>query len=104
MEKSLLEAWQNGPYELKTVSGRTLRCRVDGIPAAGRSRPVGGAFHGQGGAPECITLDKLISWSHCADAGVKYFSGTATYRKTFHLPPEPSAAGRAIYLDLGKVR
>ena len=56
-----------------------------------------------GGAPASITLDKLISWSDHPDAGVKYFSGTATYRKTFNLPPEALAAGRSIYLDLGRV-
>ena len=100
----LLEAWQNGQYELKTASGQTLRCKVDGIPAA---RPIEGPwevrFPAKAGAPESITLDKLISWSRHADSGVKYFSGTATYRKTFHLPPEALAAGRAVYLDLGKV-
>ena len=60
-------------------------------------------FPAKAGAPESVTLDKLISWSDHADAGVKYFSGTATYRKTFRLPPEALAAGRAMYLDLGKV-
>jgi hypothetical protein len=100
----LLEAWQNGQYELKTASGQTLRCKVDDIPAA---RPIEGPwdvrFPAKAGAPESITLDKLISWSSHPDAGVKYFSGTATYRKTFHLPPDALAAGRAVYLDLGKV-
>ena len=100
----LLEAWQNGPYELKTAAGQRLRCKVDGIPAA---RPIEGPwevrFPAKAGAPERVTLDTLISWSHHADSGVKYFSGTATYRKTFHLRPAALAAGRAVYLDLGHV-
>jgi hypothetical protein len=100
----LLEAWQNGPYELKTASGKTLRCKVDAIPAA---RPIEGPwevrFPAKAGPPENVALDKLISWSQHADAGVKYFSGTATYRKTFHLSPEALAPGRAVYLDLGRV-
>jgi hypothetical protein len=100
----LLEAWQNGQYELKTASGQTLRCNVTGIPAA---LPIDGPwelhFPAKGGAPENNTLDKLISWSDHPDSGVKYFSGTATYRKTFRLPPEALAAGRTVYLDLGKV-
>ena len=100
----LLEAWQGGQYELKTASGQTLHCRVDGIPAA---RPIEGPwdvrFPSKAGAPQSITLDKLISWSNHADSGVKYFSGTAAYRKTFRLPPEALAAGRKVYLDLGKV-
>src|SRR5208283_5971684 len=31
------------------------------------------------GAPESITLDKLVSWPASTDAGVKYFSGAGTY-------------------------
>ena len=31
------------------------------------------------GAPEQVTLERLISWSEHGDPGVKYFSGTATY-------------------------
>ena len=38
--------------------------------------------------PEQITLDKLISWTEHADKGVKYFSGTATYERTFDLPAD----------------
>ncbi len=40
------------------------------------------AFQPNRGAPAKITLDKLHSWSDNSDAGVKYFSGTATYTKT----------------------
>ncbi|MGB7736692.1 MAG: glycosylhydrolase-like jelly roll fold domain-containing protein [Thermoguttaceae bacterium] len=124
-----LEAWQNGRYELKTASGRTLQCNVDYIPAAHTIdgpwelrfpanptqqsrlslRESGATFAERkatitsGGAPASVTLDKLISWSEHPNAGVKYFSGTAVYRKTFDLPPDALAAGRAIYLDLGRV-
>jgi len=38
------------------------------------------------GAPESVMLDRLISWPEHADSGVKYFSGTAVYRKTFEMP------------------
>ncbi len=76
------------------------------------------------GAPAAITMEKLASWTQCADAGVKFFSGIATYRKVFDLPPEirsqrsevskSSTAGsdlrpltsdlsRRIYLTLGAV-
>ena len=58
---------------------------------------------GNNGGPRSLKLDKLISWSRHGDPSVKYFSGTATYRKTFRMPPEALAAGRAVYLDLGKV-
>jgi hypothetical protein len=56
------------------------------------------------GAPERLTLDKLTSWSEHSDPGVKYFSGTATYTKTFNVPPETLGKDRRLYLDLGKVQ
>ena len=34
---------------------------------------------------------------------MKYFSGTAAYRKTLHVPSELIAADRRLFLDLGKV-
>jgi hypothetical protein len=100
----LLEAWQNGSYEAKTASGRTLRCQVDDLPAVLQIRgPWDVSFPAQTGTPENVKLDQLISWSNHRDPGVNYFSGTATYRNTFRVPPEVLAAGRAAYLDFGKV-
>lgn len=55
------------------------------------------------GAPAKISLPKLESWSKSADAGVKYFSGTATYSRQLDLPTLP-VAGERILLDLGEVR
>ena len=49
-------------------------------------------------------MDRLISLSLCPDDGVKYFSGTATYRKTFVLPGDSLADDRRLYLDLGNVQ
>jgi hypothetical protein len=55
------------------------------------------------GAPESLKIDQLISWSDHSDPGVKYFSGTATYTKTFRLPQNLYANDLRLYLDLGKV-
>ncbi|MHB8903258.1 MAG: glycosylhydrolase-like jelly roll fold domain-containing protein, partial [Thermoguttaceae bacterium] len=55
------------------------------------------------GAPEKVTLDKLVSWSDHPEAGVKYFSGTATYRTTLHIAGELLGDGRRLLLDLGHV-
>ncbi len=54
------------------------------------------------GAPGQVTLDRLISWTDHSDAGVKHFSGTATYRKVFDLPAESGQS--KTYLDLGAVQ
>ncbi|QOY90156.1 glycosylhydrolase-like jelly roll fold domain-containing protein [Paludibaculum fermentans] len=56
------------------------------------------------GAPGTTTLDHLASWSDNADPGVKYFSGTAAYQKSFEAPAGSLTKGRQLTLDLGDVR
>jgi hypothetical protein len=56
------------------------------------------------GAPASVTMAKLASWTESADAGVKYFSGTATYAKSVTAQAGWFKPGRRIWLDLGKVR
>ena len=55
------------------------------------------------GAPEGVTLERLISWTDHPTPGVKYFSGTATYRRKFEVPARMLAKDRVLYLDLGRV-
>ena len=55
------------------------------------------------GAPPKVVFDKSMSWSEHADPGVRYFSGTATYRIDFNVPAEMVAKGRQLWLDFGKV-
>jgi hypothetical protein len=61
-------------------------------------------FEAGRGAPDSTSFEKLISWSDHADAGIKYFSGTATYTKNFQLPASALASGAHLSLDLGNVR
>lgn len=60
------------------------------------------SFQPERGAPASISLPKLGSLSEQAEPGVKFFSGTATYRKTFELPPG-AARRRPLMLDLGRI-
>ena len=53
-------------------------------------------------APAAITLPALASLSENADPGVKYFSGEATYVRSFTLP-KGTRPGAALWLDLGQV-
>jgi hypothetical protein len=55
-------------------------------------------------APKKVTFEKLISWSEHPDPAVKYFSGTAVYRKTFTLESKIQNPKSKIYLDLGNVQ
>lgn len=69
------------------------------IPLAG---PWKVAFQPGRGAPAAITLPALAPLNEQADAGVKYFSGVATYTSNFALPRAPRA-GAPLMLDLGQV-
>jgi hypothetical protein len=60
------------------------------------------AFQPGRGAPASISLPKLASLTDSADAGVKYFSGLATYTSSFTLP-KGAKAGQPLWIDLGQV-
>ncbi len=62
------------------------------------------SFQPDRGAPPTVTFPQLQSWTQNADAGIKYFSGTATYRRPFVVKREWLAQGRGVELDLGSVR
>jgi len=60
-------------------------------------------FERDKGAPASAQFDRLISWSDNSDAGIKYFSGTATYTKTIEVPANLFVPGARLWLDLGDV-
>jgi hypothetical protein len=63
-------------------------------------------FDTQWGGPKAAEFPELISWTKRPENGIKYYSGKATYRKTFDLVQRdgsPKDSNR-IYLDLGNVR
>ncbi|MES2808193.1 MAG: glycosyl hydrolase [Bacteroidota bacterium] len=49
------------------------------------------------------SFDQLISWSQSADDAVRYFSGTAVYKKQFNLTADYLQRGTSLELDLGNV-
>jgi hypothetical protein len=53
----------------------------------------------QGRRPGEFVFDKLDDWSKRPEEGIKFYSGTATYRKVVSLQP----SGDPLFLDLGKV-
>jgi len=60
-------------------------------------------FDPKWGGPETVVFDELISWSKRPEAGVRHYSGTATYRKAFHLPGSRLQSVEGLALDLGDV-
>ena len=89
------------------MGGRTRHAEISSVPAP---QELTGAwdvhFPPKWGAPAQITLDHLASLSESADSGVKYFSGTATYLKTFDWQPPANGSGQTTetWLDLGDVQ
>jgi hypothetical protein len=72
-------------------------------------REISGAwtvhFDPKWGGPESTQFDRLVSWTERAEPGIKFYSGTAVYEKTFDLPAEQFAAHNSkLFLDLGDVR
>jgi hypothetical protein len=61
------------------------------------------SFPANWGAPPSVTLAQLQSWTDNPDSGIRYFSGTATYRTTLLLTPAQVSAGSSTDLDLGDV-
>jgi hypothetical protein len=100
-------ASQPGRYELKTGGGKTRQVEIATVPVP---LEIAGAwvisFPSKWGAPDKITLDKLASLSESSNAGVKYFSGTATYTKTFDWKSAAKSGKQKneIWLDLGEVQ
>ena len=101
-----LSAREPGSYEWITASGRTNHVEVaEVVPPEEITGPWELAFPPKWGAPESVTLTNLISWPDSADAGVKYFSGMATYRKTFDFPNSKfKTQNSKLFLTLGDVR
>ncbi len=75
-------------------------------PRATLSGPWTVRFDPEWGGPETIRFERLIDWTAHPLPGVKYYSGTAIYEKTFELPQGGAdfEVDRPFYLDLGTVR
>ena len=61
-------------------------------------------FDPKWGGPESMPFEQLVSWTARPEAGIKYYSGTATYETTFDLSGAPPEAHQPLWLDLGDVR
>ena len=59
------------------------------------------AFDPKWGGPKQATFDKLEDWTKRTEPGIKFYSGRATYRKTFDADEAIRVPGKRVYLDLG---
>ena len=102
----VIETDQPGDYKLGLANGSTKSVSVKPLDkAATLTGPWGVVFPPNRGAPDKATFDKLIDWSKHAVEGIKYFSGTATYKKEFDIPAAwTNQDNLKILLDLGSVK
>lgn len=101
-----LVTWQAEPHDAKFfVFSKERLAEADPVILSGSEESVlGGSwtvtFQEGRGAPASAVFPELVSYTESDDPGIKYFSGTATYGKTFSLP---GVDGHVI-LDLGNVQ
>jgi len=99
-----IETDKAGTYELKLGSGRTAKAEVRDVPAPiAFDGPWQVKFPAGWGAPAEVQM-AAGSWTAHTDAGIRYFSGTATYGRDFDVAKDQLSSNLVHYLDLGKVK
>ena len=99
-----LVPWRKGVWSFSkggdtfslSVGGAKVRKVFDG----GWTVRFGGVF----GTPPCVPFERLVSWTERNEPGVRYFSGTAVYEKSFELTEAERKSGDVWKLDLGRVK
>jgi hypothetical protein len=99
-----LTTWAAGTYTLQLPAGKAVMVKTTGASSVAVRGPWSVRFPPGLGAPPSLSLPALISWPDHADAGVRYFSGTATYTTGFRVAPAQVAPGSVLRLDLGRVK
>ena len=88
--------------------GTEPKVKRPNFPAVSLSDEIKGPwtvhFDPKWGGPESVVFENLEDWTKRLEDGIKYYSGTATYRKTFDLPPALKKGRHKIFLDLGEMK
>lgn len=86
----------------ENVSGTAASNYPNISPLTELTGPWEVSFDPKWGGPENVTFNSLVDWTQRPEEGIKYYSGTAVYRKKFNLASLPSAGGKLLF-DLGEV-
>ncbi|MCK5281572.1 MAG: hypothetical protein KAK04_23635, partial [Cyclobacteriaceae bacterium] len=93
-----------GDFELTWSDGKKSLVKVENAIA---EQPISGSwelsFDTAWGGPEKVSIDELKSWTEFSDEGIKYYSGTATYNKSFSISKK-EIKNKKLLLDLGNVQ
>lgn len=94
---------QPGTYELTWTDGKKSIVKAEDevkeIPVTGSWEL---SFDPEWGGPEKVIIDELKSWTEFAEEGIKYYSGTAVYKKVFEIS-NADLTKNCIILDLGNL-
>ena len=102
-DKPGLLFFENGTFEWTGADGKKSTIKIDGVESIDLTTSWKVSFPEKSGAPPQLEMVRLTSLHKHTDQGVKYFSGTATYRKTFTIPSSVKKPNKRTYLDLGQV-
>jgi len=101
--KVVTTLFEPGNYKLYWSDGKTTTHQLSKPnPVITLSGTWDLSFDTAWGGPAHITTDVLKSWTDFEDSGIKYYSGTAVYRKSFAVDPVYLERSKVI-LDLGNV-
>jgi alpha-L-rhamnosidase/Glycosyl hydrolases family 2, sugar binding domain len=98
-EASAFVVFSKNDGSLAAVKGNALE-QVNSLPISGNWTVQFNEKQGYGGT---VALPNLMDWKDHPLDSIRYFSGTAMYKKTFSLPKNHVRANHRLLLDLGKV-
>ncbi|MDO5579799.1 MAG: glycosyl hydrolase [Planctomycetia bacterium] len=93
--------WRPGKYELTMKSGKTHSFNVKLPSPISLTAHWTLSFDPKWGGPEKIVFEKLSLWNEHSDPGIRFYSGSVLYTKTFSLTKEQ--IGNPVRLELGEV-
>lgn len=89
----------------RKAAKRALTAGKKNFPRIKAVREINGpwevSFDPRWGGPARVTFDRLEDWTTRSEEGIRYYSGTAAYRKVFDVPA--GTRGKRLFLDLGVV-
>ena len=103
--ESFFVVFPKGPAAVLAQRSHSLANFADAATVATLEGPWDVSFDPAMGGPEQARFDSLQDWALRPEPTIRHYSGIATYKKTFDLPPSARDAQRTpIYLDLGNVQ
>jgi len=101
--EAVLSTLRRGSYEVHFADGRWETVSTGDKGPISVAGPWTLSFPEGWGAPAQVSVDRLKSWTAFDDAGIRYFSGRATYRTTLTLSEDEAKAFALSQLNLGEV-